>query len=112
MKTSSCKAKGRRLQDHVSQEIRDKLSLSVLDVRPAIMGQSGRDIKLSEHAESLFPFDVECKNVEKLNLWGSWNQCLENTKVNRKPLLVFSRNRSDVLCTLRFSDLLWLLDQH
>ncbi len=52
MKTSSAKAKGRRLQ----QTVRDKilslfptLELDV-DVRSAIMGETGEDIKLSKKA--------------------------------------------------------------
>jgi len=109
MLTSSCKAKGRRLQNLVCSHFRSVFGLGVLDVRPAIMGERGCDIKFSSFGSSLVPFDVECKNVERLNLWGSWSQCSTNCSVGRVPLLVISRNRDDVLCCLRFDDLLHLL---
>ena len=109
MKCRSAKNKGVRLQNEIAADIRTFFDLSDLDVRPAIMGESGRDIKFSVYAESKFCFDVESKNCERLNLWGSWTQCVENTKLGRKPLLVFSRNRCETLCCLRFKDLLALL---
>ena len=38
------------------------------------MGDSGEDILLSPAARKLFPFSVECKNQEKLNIWSSLEQ--------------------------------------
>ena len=69
--TSSRKAKGRRLQNKVRDLILEKFDLHPDDVRGAIMGESGEDIKLSHSARKLFPFSVECKAQEKLNIWES-----------------------------------------
>ena len=66
MKTSSRKAKGRALQNHVVAKVLTSFpSLEPADVRGAIMGENGEDIKLSPKAKKLFNFSVECKNQEK-----------------------------------------------
>lgn len=106
MKTHSCKAKGRRLQDAVVQELRTITNLSEKDIRPAIMGESGCDVKYSDLAHKMVPFDIECKNCESLNIWSAFSQAESNSMPQRFPMLVFKRNRSDILCCLRFSDIL------
>ena len=61
----SRKAKGRRLQSWVRDSLRGLfLTLTDDDVRVAIMGETGSDIKLSKTAKKLFPYDIECKNTE------------------------------------------------
>ena len=72
MKTASKKAKGRKLQDSV----RDKLLscftfLEQDDIKSAIMGESGEDIKLSPAARKVIPYSFECKNQDRLNIWES-----------------------------------------
>ena len=63
--TRSRKAKGRRLQNWVRDSLRGLfLTLTDDDVRVAIMGETGSDIKLSKTAKKLFPYDIECKNTE------------------------------------------------
>jgi hypothetical protein len=96
MKPRSAKAKGRRLQQEVQQLIleRFKPELEEDDIKVAIMGESGEDIKLSPLARRLFPYSVECKNVEKLNVWSAIEQAEENCKDNTSALLVFKRNHS------------------
>ncbi len=127
MKTSSAKAKGRRLQDEVAVKIletynesfrayeierEDAITMPTLeqgDVKPAIMGETGTDIKLSPQAKKHIPFDIECKNQERLNLWESIKQTESNAEAGRTPLLIFKRNRSEVYCVLKFEDLLKLI---
>ena len=80
MKTSSAKAKGRRLQ----QKVRDLLletftELEPDDIRSTSMGVSGEDLQLSPAARKLIPFAIECKNQEKLNVWDSLKQAEENS---------------------------------
>ena len=95
MNTASRKAKGRRLQnkirdlliEHFSEELEDD------DIRCAIMGESGEDLKLSPAARKLIPYSIECKNQEKLNIWDSLEQAEENSK-GYTPILIFKRNRS------------------
>jgi hypothetical protein len=74
------------------------------------MGDSGEDILLSPAARRLFPFSVECKNQEKLNIWGALEQAEENSG-NHTPLVIFKRNRSKTYTVLEFDKLLELLDE-
>ena len=64
----SRKAKGRRLQDWVRDSLRGLfLTLTDDDVKVAIMGERGADVKLSKQAKKSFPYDIECKNAEGCN---------------------------------------------
>lgn len=119
MLTSSAKSKGRKLQDLVRDSLRshliginptftlDRLNLGI---KSAIMGESGCDVMITDlEFRNLIPFDIECKNCEKWNMSSFWNQTIANCDAARIPLLVLKKNRSEVLCTLRFVDLLRLL---
>jgi len=107
----SRKQKGRVLQ----QIIRDKIletfpGLTGRDVRSTPMGVSGVDIQLSQKAADLFPFSVESKNQEKLNIWSALKETESNTKERDLiPLLIFKRNRSDIYCTFKFADFLKII---
>ena len=110
MKTRSAKNKGKRLQNNVRDLILEKFTqLEPDDVRSTTMGDSGEDILLSPAARKLFPFSVECKIQEKLNIWSSLEQA-ETNAGGHKPLLVFKRNRSKTYIALEINDLLDLLD--
>jgi len=110
MKTSSRKAKGRNLQNEVVKILMNRFEYDLKegDIKPAIMGESGVDIKLSPLAKCYIGYDIECKNQEKLNIWSALKQCEENSEVERIPLLIFKRNRSDIYCCLKFRDLIKL----
>lgn len=107
MKTSSCKSKGRRAQ----QWVRDKLlewapHLKQDDIRSTSMGCGGTDIQLSPAAREIYPYDIEVKNTEKLNIWSAIAQAEQNAK--DFALVVFKRNRSEVYVALKFEDFLKL----
>ena len=110
MKTASAKAKGRKLQNQMKQVILEQFKqLEEDDVQVAIMGQSGTDIKLSPLARKLFPYSVEAKNVEKLNIWSAISQAEYNTKEGTSTLVVFSRNRMpEPYVALKLSDFMKL----
>lgn len=109
MKTSSAKAKGRRLQDEIRRAILARFpSLEPDDVKCAVMGESGEDVKLSPAARRLFPFSVEAKNVEALNVWKALAQG-EGNSGGYTPILVFRRNRSKTYVALEFTEFLELL---
>lgn len=96
MKTASAKAKGRALQNTVRDMIlHGNPDLTSYEVKCALMGESGADIKLgSSRARLAFPYAVECKNQEKLNLWSAWSQCVQNAESEGlSPLLVIKRNK-------------------
>jgi len=109
MKPSSAKAKGRRLQDHTRDRILHYFlgRLEADDVRGAIMGESGTDIKLSPLARRLFPYDVECKNQERLNIWAALEQATQNA--TGTPCVVFTRNRAKVWACLPLDEVLRLV---
>ena len=111
MKPRSAKNKGKRLQNKIRDLILEKFdSLEPDDVRSITMGDSGEDILLSPAARRLFPFSVECKNQEKLNIWGALEQAEDNSG-NHTPLVIFKRNRSKTYAVLEFDKLLKLLDE-
>lgn len=111
MKTRSAKAKGRRFQQEIRSAILEVFkNFDADDVKVAIMGESGTDIKLSPYARQFFPYSVECKNVEKLNIWQALKQAEENTKEGTATLLTFSRNRMpEPYVALKLSDFMRLM---
>ena len=111
MKASSSKAKGRRLQDFVRDTLRGMFtSLEDDDIKVAIMGESGEDIKLSPAARKIIPFSFECKNQERLNIWSSLEQAEENSN-DRTPVLVFKRNRSKTYIAIEIDSFLTLIKE-
>ena len=111
-KTSSKKAKGRSLQDWIVQKLYETFpSLRDGDIKPAIMGESGEDVKLSPTARDSFPFSVEAKNTERLDLWGSFKQAEANSG-EHTPILFFKRNRSDVMVALKAEDFLNIIKEN
>ena len=69
VKPSSAKAKGRLLQDWTRNQLITELQIHPEDIKTAVMGESGEDIKMARAAREKFPMSIECKNVEKLNVW-------------------------------------------
>ena len=111
MKPRSAKNKGKRLQNKIRDLILEKFnSLEPDDVRSITMGDSGEDILLSPAARRLFPYSVECKNQEKINIWSSLEQAEENSG-KHTPLVIFKRNRSKTYAVLEFDKLLELLNE-
>ena len=111
MKPRSAKNKGKRLQNKIRDLILEKFdSLEPDDVRSITMGDSGEDILLSPAARRVFPFSVECKNQEKLNIWSALEQAEDNSG-NHTPLVVFKRNRTKTYAVLEFDKLLELLNE-
>ena len=95
MKPRSAKNKGKRLQNAIRDLILEHFpQLEPDDVVSTLMGDSGTDIKLSHAARQKFPYSVESKNQEKLNVWSSLEQAEKNVKEGTYPVLFFKRNRS------------------
>ena len=96
MKSRSAKHKGRRFQTAVRKAILERFpQLEDDDVRVVVRSEPGTDIKLSALAQRVFPYSVECKNVERLNIWSALAQAQANAKEGTTALLVFSRNRTE-----------------
>ena len=100
MKSRSAKNKGKRLQNSVRDILLETFNqLEPDDIRSAIMGESGEDIKLSPAARKLIPYSFECKNQEKLNIWSAYDQA-ESNSGDYEPLVVIKRNRQKPLVVL------------
>ena len=100
MKTRSAKNKGKRLQNNVRDLLLETFTqLEPDDVRSTTMGESGEDIKMARAAREKFPFSVECKNVEKLNVWEAYEQAKVNCG-KYEPLVVMKKNRKKPLVVL------------
>jgi hypothetical protein len=98
MTPRSAKNKGARWQKKVAQYVSDLTGVPVEkdgDIEPRQMGQSGSDIIIRGRARELFPYGVECKNVEKLSIWNALDQANENCREGERPLMFFTRNRTN-----------------
>lgn len=99
MKTSSAKAKGRRLQQKIEHAISRILGIPCGKdclIQSREMGQSGCDIKLLGGVEKLYPFSIECKNTEKWNLGKAIEQAKVNAEKQKLDWQIFlSKNNFD-----------------
>ncbi len=96
MKTSSAKAKGRKLQQWFTQKLIEGLNLNEEDLESRPMGSQGEDIIMGRESREKFPYSIECKNQEAVNVWKAYEQAESNCK-GYEPLVVIKRNRSKPL---------------
>lgn len=95
MKPASGKAKGRRLQVWVCEQISKTIGLKFgkdEDIASREMGQSGADVRLSRIARKFFPFSVECKNQQNWAIPKWIEQAKQNQYDNTNWLLFVSKN--------------------
>jgi len=116
MKTSSAKAKGRRLQQEVCRLLRElgkPYGLVDDDLTSRGMGQNGTDVVFSPAARRVVNCSIECKNVEKLNVVTVFLEHFEKYKQDDSlKLLVHSRNHTEPMVTLRLSDFMEIFKNH
>jgi hypothetical protein len=109
MKPSSCKNKGRRLQLQIRNDILERFpQLKEDDIVNTSMGCGGEDLKLSPAARSLLPISIECKNQERLDIWGALSQCKTNAPAHTTPCVIFKRNHTDTFAVIPWKALLTL----
>lgn len=94
MRPQSCKAKGRRLQQLIANDLL-KLHphLTDDDVRSTSMGANGEDVQLSQAARAVLPYSFEAKNTERLNVWSALEQARANAPDGTDPIVVIKKNR-------------------
>ena len=63
------------------------------------MGAGGEDVIMARAAREKFPYSIECKNQEKLNVWSAYDQA-ESNSGDYEPLVVIKRNRQKPLVVL------------
>ena len=111
MNPRSSKAKGRRLQNALRDILRKVFpSLEEDDIKSQTMGMTGEDIVLSPAAKKAIPYSFECKNVERLDLWGSLEQAESNCE-DRCPVLVFTKNRKATYAAIPLDHLIKLIKE-
>jgi hypothetical protein len=109
MKPQSCKNKGRRFQQKVAASIVEAFPhLTDEDVRSTSMGAGGEDILLSPLARRSLPLSIECKCVERINLWACIEQAVANCPAGAMPCLIASKNRTPAYAVLPWEVLLSL----
>ena len=91
MKTQSAKAKGRRLQQQFRDLLIEELGIHPEDIESRSMGAGGEDLIMARAAREKFPYSVECKNVEKLNVWDAYDQAKANCG-NYEPIVIMKKN--------------------
>ncbi len=96
MKTQSKKSKGRRLQKWVREQLIEKLDIHEEDIESRSMGAGGEDLIMARAAREKFPYSVECKNQERLNLWEAYSQAEANCG-DHQPVVFIKRNNQKPL---------------
>ena len=99
MKTSSAKAKGRKLQQWFAKMLIKYLNLDPEDLESRPMGSQGEDIILGKNSREKFPYSIECKNVEKVNVWSAYEQATQNCK-GYEPLAIIKKNHHKPLAVV------------
>ena len=99
MRPQSAKAKGRRLQQQFRELLIEELGIHPEDIESRSMGAGGEDLIMARAAREKFPYSIECKNVEKLNVWEAYKQASENSK-DSEPLVVMKKNNHKTLVVL------------
>ena len=92
MKTSSAKAKGRKLQQWMRNLLIEKLEVHPEDIESRSMGAGGEDLIMARAAREKFPLSIECKNQEKVNVWEAYKQAEDNSG-NYEPVVVIKRKK-------------------
>ena len=99
MKPQSAKAKGRRLQQQFRELLIEELGIHPEDIESRSMGAGGEDLIMARAAREKFPYSIECKNVEKLNVWEAYKQAEENSK-DYEPVVVMKKNNHKTLVVI------------
>ena len=103
MKVQSGKAKGRRLQQWTRDVLIESLNIHPEDIESRSMGAGGEDLIMSRAAREAFPYSVECKNQEKINIWSAYSQASENSG-KYTPIVVLKRNNVKPLVLIDAQD--------
>lgn len=101
MKAASAKQKGKRLEQKIAGMFRS----AGLDCR--VMPGSGAftHFKGDLYMPGL-AYHAECKNQETTKVWEWFEQARTQAGMNKKPIVFFSRNRSEPMALLSAHDLI------
>lgn len=117
MKTSSCKQKGRLLQQYVVKKLLEYGNSRIHpsdpplrsdDITSRSMGSQGEDILISPYARAFYGFSVECKSHAKYAVYKDYEQAKANAG-GHEPILVIKQNHSKPLVVM---DLEYFLQEY
>ena len=97
IKRRSAKDKGRNLQKWVCERIAELFNIEYNQqddncvIHSREMGQFGVDIIIRDYLRNYFPFSIECKSSEQLNLIETIQQAKKNTKKDEHWIIVYKR---------------------
>ena len=91
MRPQSAKAKGRLFQQWVRDQLIEHREIHPEDIESRSMGAGGEDLIMARAARAKFPYSVECKNQEKVNVWKAYEQCDANSK-DYEPVVIIKKN--------------------
>ena len=80
----------------VVSKLVEHLQLNPDDLESRPMGSSGEDVIMGVQSRELFPYSVECKNQEKVNVWAAYEQSEANCG-KHEPLVVIKKNHKKPL---------------
>ena len=96
MRPQSAKAKGRNFQKWVREQLIEHRDVHPEDIESRSMGAGGEDLIMARDARKKFPFSIECKNQEKLNVYDAYAQAEANSG-DHEPILFMKRNHKKPL---------------
>ena len=98
MKTQSAKAKGRKLQQWVRDEILKRFpQLELDDAKSTSMGASGEDLQLSPAARKLVPLSIECKSIAKFAGYKYLDQAISNSGKHQPVAVVKANHKKPIV---------------
>ena len=96
MNPQSAKAKGRKFQQQVRDKLIEQLDIHPEDIESRSMGAGGEDLIMARAARLKFPLSIECKSVERLNVYEAYEQASANSG-DYEPVLFMKKNRKKPL---------------
>ncbi len=88
----SAKQKGRMFEDAVAERVREWTGLDDDHIKRSRAAYSGEDLEMSRLAQSVLPFDFECKNQKTLSIPAWIRQVEKRTAKSGKDFVVVFKN--------------------
>ena len=99
MKPQSAKAKGRKFQQWVRDQLIENRNIHPEDIESRSMGAGGEDLIMARDARQKFPSSIECKNQEKLNVYDAYDQACANAG-DHQPILFMKKIKKKALAVV------------
>lgn len=112
VKPKSAIQKGKAFMKHVVELLRHRAPhLGENEIRIGAPGVKSHDIWMTDKACEYYPFTIECKWQESLNIWACLDQAeAQNKRADRSAVLFFKRSRSDVYVAMKANEFLNLIE--